>query len=338
MGTKRGETMVSSKDVAKLAGVSQSTVSRVLNGLPNVRPETRKKVEQAMQKLQYHPNLIARSLAMNRTRTIALISANLHNPFYAETTTAVIQLAAEKGYNTMVFLETMGDHCKLFELAVSHKVDGIIISSIHLDDPVFDLLIRSGTPYMQFNRKHRKGGNYVVLNNFLAGRLAVEHIIQLGHVRIGMIFGPLDISTFFERKEGCFQVLKEWGIDFDPALIKTVDTSREQTERATLDLLHMINPPTAILCATDHMAFYAMDTILSLGIKIPQDISLIGIDDIGIAAHQGIQLTTVAHYKYRMGELAVNHLIHMMESGDMKHPRQIVLEPNLVVRKTTRRI
>ncbi|MDG0791222.1 LacI family transcriptional regulator [Cohnella ginsengisoli] len=142
--------MISSIDVAKKAGVSQATVSRVLNNPQSVKPETRMKVQQAMEQLQYVPNLIARSLVTNTTRTIALISGSLQNGFFAETTDSIVQFAKHKGYKTLVYFEDENKIPDLFDLIMSSKVDGVLLSLIKLDDPLVEQLERVKVPCVFF--------------------------------------------------------------------------------------------------------------------------------------------------------------------------------------------
>ncbi|BCJ86281.1 LacI family DNA-binding transcriptional regulator [Effusibacillus dendaii] len=328
--------MVSSRDVAKMAGVSQATVSRVLNNPESVKPDTRKKVLRAIDELGYQPNLIARSLVTNSTRTIALISGTLSNGFFVETTNSIVALATNRGYKTMVYFEGAMALRDIFDSIRGNQVDGILLSSIKLDDPVFEEIERSGIPYMLFNRRPRSGGNYVVFDNCMSGELITHHLLQLGHRRIAFISGETNISTFLERKIGVEKALNEAGLSLEPDLFHVCDTSSSEVEKITLKLMHMSNPPTAILCATDAMAFSCMDAVLSLGLRIPEDVSLAGIDDIRMASHHAIQLTSIGHHKFRMGEIAAENLIEMIEQGvDPDHPRQIILQPELVVRKTT---
>ncbi|GAX89264.1 LacI family DNA-binding transcriptional regulator [Effusibacillus lacus] len=330
--------MVSSKDVAKMAGVSQSTVSRVLNNPASVKPVTRNKVLNAMKELSYHPNLIARSLVTNSTRTIALITGTLYNGFFVETTNSIINLATSRGFKTLVYFEGAMKLRDVFDSLRGQKVDGILLSSITLDDPMFEEIKRSQIPYMMFNRRPRDGGNYVVLDNLLAGEIITRHLLDLGHQRIAYISGETNVSTFFERKLGVQKALSEAGTSLQPELFHVIDTNPTDVEKVTLKLMHMSQPPTAILCATDAMAFACMDAILSLGLRIPDDVSLAGIDDISMASHHAIQLTSVGHHKFRMGEIAAENLIEMIEHGfSPDHPRQIVLQPELVIRKTTGR-
>lgn len=331
--------MISSKDVAKMAGVSQSTVSRVLNNPESVKTDTRNRVLRVIEELSYQPNLIARSLVTKSTRTIALISGSLSNGFFVETTNSIVDLATNRGYKTMVYFEGAMALRDIFDSIRGNKVDGILLSSIKLDDPMFEEIERSQIPYMLFNRRPRTGGNYVVFDNYMAGRIIARHLLELGHKRIAYISGETNISTFFDRKIGFDKALNEAGISLEPNLFYEIDTSSAEVEKATLRLMHLSNAPTAILCATDAMALACMDALLAMGLRIPEDISLAGIDDISMASHHAVQLTSVGHHKFRIGEIAAENLIEMIEQGIAKddRPRQIVLQPELVIRKTTGR-
>ncbi|WP_164553335.1 LacI family DNA-binding transcriptional regulator [Brevibacillus marinus] len=331
--------MISSKDVAKLAGVSQATVSRVMNNPESVKPATRNKVLWAMQQLNYKPNLIARSLITNSTRTIALISGSLSNGFFVETTDSIVNLATKRGYKTMVFFEGGAKTKEIFDIVLGHKVDGILMSNITLDDPLFEEIEKSGIPYVFFNRRPRNGGNYVVLDNLQAGKMITHHLLDLGHKRLAYISGPLNLSTFYERKLGFETAMCEANVEIDPELVFVIDPSTSDVERTTWHLMQLKHPPTGIIYATDAMALMGMDTIMSMGYRIPEDISIAGIDDIKISSHHAVQLTTVAHHKFSMGVIATEALIKMIEEGDkVQTPHQIVLEPEIVVRKTTGRI
>ncbi|MFM1654110.1 LacI family DNA-binding transcriptional regulator [Brevibacillus sp. B_LB10_24] len=328
--------MVTSKDVAKHAGVSQATVSRVLNGYPGIKQETKDKVMQAMAELHYRPNFIARSLVMNQTRNIALLSGTLKNHFFVETTDNIVRLAAEKGYSVMVHFEHMGDNLSLFETISRYKPDGIILSTIQLDDPLLPQLEEANIPYMMFNRRPRTGGNYVVIDNRLAGELNTRHLIEYGHKRIAFLSGHLNVSTFFERKEGYEATLKKYGLQPDPQLMVMTNGTPQEIEVAAVRLMQLSSPPTAIICATDAMALTCMDVLIRMGKRIPEDVSICGVDDIDIASHQSIRLTTVGNYKQQMGVLAIEMLMNLIEAEEEAlQPIQIVLRPELIVRETT---
>jgi LacI family transcriptional regulator len=328
--------MISSKDVAKLAGVSQATVSRVMNNPESVKPSTRKKVLSAMEQLNYKPNLIARSLITNSTRTIALISGSLNNGFFVETTDSIVNLATKHGYKTMVFFEGSASTREIFDTVMGNKVDGILMSNITLDDPMFEELEHSGIPYMFFNRRPRHGGNYVVLDNIMAGKIITNHLLDLGHERIAYISGHMNLSTFYERKQGFELAMREANVEIRQELMCIINPTASEVEKTTWNLMQMKNPPTGIIYATDAMALIGMDTIMSMGFGIPEDISIAGIDDIKISSHHAVQLTSVAHHKFLIGDIAVESLIKMIEDGDkFQTPHQIVLKPEIVVRKTT---
>lgn len=328
--------MSSSIDVAKKAGVSQATVSRVLNNPQSVKPETRMKVLQAMEQLQYVPNLIARSLVTNTTRTIALISGSLQNGFFAETTDSIVQFAKHKGYKTLVYFEDENKVPDLFDLIMSSKVDGVLLSLIKLDDPLVEQLERVKVPCVFFNRRSKSGGHYVVLDNPSAVAEVTRHLIGLGHRKIAYLSGKTDFSTFQERSVGFKQVMLEHGLEMKPEWTSFIDTTTEEIERTVFTMLNRPELPTAIICATDAIALICMDIILMMGLRIPQDISLAGIDNTRMASHRAVQLTTVGHQKFAMGRIAAESLFELIEKGDSERSAiQITLRPELIVRKTT---
>jgi len=330
--------LVSSKDVAKLAGVSQSTVSRVLNNSKNVKQETIIKVMKAVRDLNFIPNNIARSLVKNKTNTLALISGQLHNPFFVDTTANIVKKASEKGYNMLVYFENTGNNVDIYQTVLSHKVDGIILSSIFIDDPIYYELEQLGVPFVMFNRRHRKGGNYIELDNYQAASIATEHLISLGHKRIGYIGGPVYTSTFLGRQNGYIDTLNKKEIFVDSSLIKVTNTTEEAVIEAVNEFVAIeYNRPTAIIASTDSIAIYAINILLRLGFKIPEDISIVGVDNIHISSHKSLELTSVGSATEKnMGELAISKLIELIEVKEKVHSSmQITLSPKLFLRNTT---
>ncbi|SDI05894.1 LacI family DNA-binding transcriptional regulator [Alteribacillus bidgolensis] len=328
--------MVSSKDVAKRAGVSQSTVSRVLNDSPSVSKDNIEKVTKAMKDLNYRPNSIARSLVSKQTKTLALISGPLHNPFFVETTTSIVNYANEKGYKMNVFFENMGDNMSVYESVLSMQLDGLILSSIFMDDPIYEELQSLNIPFVMFNRKHNKGGNFVEIDNEKAGKMAADHLIDLGHEKIGYIGGPLYTSTFYGRYTG-FRKEIEKRTALDQALIHETDTSEEAVREAVLKMMGRKHKPTAIFAATDAIAIFAIDTLKELGYGIPEDISICGMDNVRMARHHAFELTTIGHETDKnLGRLGIEHLIELIEdSDDPKEQVRITMDPILYQRKTT---
>ena len=330
--------LVSSHDVARLAGVSQSTVSRVLNGSKNIKQSTVSKVERAIKELNYRPNMIARNLVKRKTNMIALITGHIQDPFYEESTRGIVTIAAKKGYNVLVYFHKSDNDNMLYNQVLSAPVDGIIMSSILMDDPIFPILeSMEGKPYVTFNRKHSFGKNYFEIDNIKAGELITNHMIELGHKNLAYIGGPLQASTFYGRLEGYKTEANRQKIEIHEDWIKSTDTSVESIVKACKELFSGIEFPTAIVAATDAIALICLDFLLNKGFKIPEDISIGAIDNIEFSAHASIQLTTVGtHLSQSLGNLAMEHLINMIENKEKQiDPTTTTITPNLIVRRST---
>ncbi|RSL29563.1 LacI family transcriptional regulator [Salibacterium salarium] len=330
--------MVSSKDVAKRAGVSQSTVSRVLNESDRVSKSNVDKVTKAMNELNYRPNSIARSLVSKQTKTLALISGPLHNPFFVETTTSIINYANEKGYKTNVFFENAGDNMSVYESVLSMQLDGIILSSIFMEDPIYEELKALNLPFVMFNRKHNKPGHFVEIDNEKSGKMAADHFLELGHERIGFIGGPLYTSTFYGRYIGFSEEIRKH-VPLDEAFMHETDTSEQDVRDAVLKMMGRKHKPTAIFAATDSIAILAIDTLKELGYAIPEDISICGMDNVRMARHHSFELTTIGpNTDKNLGRLGIEHLIEMIEGNDDNKPVEVTIDPVMYERKTTCRI
>ncbi|MFD2043026.1 LacI family DNA-binding transcriptional regulator [Ornithinibacillus salinisoli] len=333
--------MISSKDVARHAGVSQTTVSRVLNNPEKVNKDTLEKVNQAMKELNYRPNSIARSLVNKKTRSIALLSGPLHNPFFVETTTSIVNYAKEKGFNVNVHFENFGDNMSVYQDVLSHRVDGIILSSILYDDPIYEQLKQLDTPFIMFNRKHKQVGHYVEMDNVQAGRLATEHLIQLNHKDIVWLGGPLNMTTFQGRYEGFKQALEQKQYAINPDNIIITDTSKQAIFKEIGSILSRKNRPTAIFAATDSIAIYVIDFLIQKGYSIPNDISVIGVDNVELSRHHSFQLSTVGTVDdTNLGRIAIEYLVDLIDDKvpQKKSFVQETLETRLFDRTTTKKI
>ncbi|WP_181347708.1 LacI family DNA-binding transcriptional regulator [Thalassobacillus sp. CUG 92003] len=309
--------MVSSKDVARYAGVSQTTVSRVLNNPDMVEKKTLEKVTRAMKEMNYRPNSVARSLVNRRTKSIALLSGPLHNPFFVETTTSIVNYSKQRGYNVNVHFENFGDNMSVYQDVLASKVDGIILSSILYEDPIFSELQSLDIPFMMFNRKHKKPGNFVEMDNIEAGRKATRHLLELNHRHIAWIGGPMNMTTFSGRYEGFQQEMKENGCTISPQNVNITDTSEADICRVMSDLLAEKERPTAIFAATDSIAIFLLDYLIQKGYQVPEDMSLIGVDNIALSRHHSFRLSTVGmNEKENLGRIAIEHLIDKIESSD----------------------
>ncbi|HYF90759.1 MAG TPA: LacI family DNA-binding transcriptional regulator [Symbiobacteriaceae bacterium] len=332
--------MPTARDVAKRAGVSQSTVSRVLNNYVHVRPDVRDRVLHAMKELQYQPNEVARSLVTQRSRSIGLVLGETSNPFFAETAKSIVEVC--QGFGYCVILSTTDSRPDLLpdslRLLRSQQVEGLIIGAVEKDDSVVAELVASGFPCVFYNRVlNTNSGSYVILNNVRGGHMMTEHLLGLGHRRIAVLTGPQKFSTFAHRLEGYAAALREQGIAFDSQLVLQYSVYTADRTKAIKRLLGLKNPPDAIFAMTDSMALEVMDTVLQLGLRVPEDIAVVGFDDIALASHHRICLTTIAQHRQLMGRLAAEALLEQINAraeGRTVQPTRIVLEPQLVIRHT----
>ncbi|WP_338833320.1 HTH-type transcriptional repressor PurR [Moorella humiferrea] len=329
--------MATIKDVARRAGVSSATVSRILNKHPNVKVETREKVLEAMKELNFSPSFHARSMRIKKTHTIGLILSDITNPFYSETAKAVVDTADHLGYN--VILGTTNNSIKTqkkyLEIIRRKQVDGLLFASVQLKDPTVEKVIEEGFPHMLYNRRlARSDCNFVVIDNEQGSFLATEHLIKLGHKRIAYIRGPHNSSTGQERFNGYLKALKKYGLEYNQELVRDGEYDERQAHEATKVLLGLKERPTAIIAANDLMAFSSIECICRAGLKVPDDIAVIGFDDVEMSSHYNIQLTTVSKNKYEMAEIATRILIDIIEGENVPQPVQIVLKPQLIIRRT----
>lgn len=328
--------MVSSKDVAKHAGVSQTTVSRVLNTPELVKKPTLEKVMKAIDELNYMPNLHARSLVQNKTGSIALLSGPLHNPFFVDSTTAIVNYANEMGYRVSVQFVNDEKLSEAYATAFEHKIDGIILSCILLDDPIFDKLKRMNIPFITYNRKHKNNEYFVEIDNFQAGYLAVKHMVELGHTRIAWVGGPLSVSTFHNRYLGYKKAVEDFKLNVSERYIFNTDTSKQDIALAFEKLKNLEDRPTAICGGSDSLALFLMDEAFQHGLSIPNDLSIIGIDNVDMSMHGSIQLTTVGSIsEENLGFLAIQELIEMIENKK-NSCTQITESVKVFKRSTTR--
>lgn len=331
---------VSAYDVANLAKVSQSTVSRVLNNYPYVKKETKERVHAAISELGFSPDEIARSLANKKTNTIGLIVEDLSNPFYAETAHIILREAQKKDYEVIIIdAETDEDS---FERAISSlirkRVDGIIVACIRKDNKKIREYSTEGLPIILYNRKIDGNGSIqnIEVDNRAGAKIAVNHLIDLNHERIAYISGPIIYSTFNDRLKGYKEALEENKIAFDHNIVYQGDISYEKVFDFSIGLIRNENPPTAFFASTDYIALAIMDAAARSGLHIPYDISIIGFDDINIASNPFIGLSTISQQKEKMAPLALKKLISLIEDkDDKKDSVSVILPPKLVLRKST---
>lgn len=309
-----GGFLVSSKDVAKYAGVSQTTVSRVLNTPELVKPKTIEKVMKAIEELNYVPNDIARSLVQKKTGIITLISGPLHNPFFVDTTTAIVNYVNARGYKVNVYFGTEDNLESIYNSVLETKADAIILSSMLYEDDLFFKLEKLGIPFIMYNRKHQENRHFVEIDNVEAGYIATNHILSLGHQDICWIGGPHEISTFYGRYKGFKNALKDSDIDIKTVSSFFTNTNKDDIERVFEEILKLPTRPTAICAATDAIAIEILNLCLERGFQVPKDFNVIGIDNVQLSKHHSIALTTVGlESEKSLGFIAIEKLFEVME-------------------------
>ncbi|MBE3578676.1 LacI family DNA-binding transcriptional regulator [Caldanaerobacter subterraneus] len=331
---------VTIKDIARLANVSVTTVSRVINNKPEgVSEETRQKILKLVKELGYQPNAIARGLVTKKTKTIGLIIPDISNPFFPDIARGVEDSAHIYGYN--VFLCNTDDNLEKeseYIKALKEKyVDGIIFtsSSIPKHEHIIEL-VESGIPVVIMDRRVDSENIYgVFLDNYEGGYIATKHLIDLGHEKIGCITGPLYTKSAKERLEGYKKALLDSGIKIDEKLIFEGDYKINGGIIGAERLLKDNKDMSAIFACNDLMAYGAYKTIRSFGYKIPDDISVVGFDDIQLSQILEPQLTTIKQPAYDMGLTAARMLIKLIEGKKLKK-KIINFRPQLVIRQSTK--
>lgn len=330
---------VTVNDIARVAKVSQATVSRVLNNHPYIKESTRQKVQKAIEELNFSPDSVARSMITGKTNTLGLIVGDISNPYFAESAKIIIEKAKKLGYDVIITNTNHDDHN--FEDAVrslmSKRVDGLLISSVYKDSQTIRKLYEDGFPVVLFiNRPEYDDSNYVVLDNEKGIRLAVDHLVQLGHKKIAFISGSVKYTSISQRYDGFESALKHYGLEIRSDFVYKGPFDYDDTYHFVDKLLSMKDAPTAFMAASDQIALVIMDVAANKNFRIPEDLSVVGFDNIRISSNQYIGLTTISQQKEKMAVLALENLVLLIEKGDtVSTPIQVVLGPELIVRKTT---
>ena len=325
------------RDIAKMAKVSHMTVSRALHNDPRVREETKKRILELVNKLNYRPDARARTFVTKKSNLIGLVVSDISNPFYAELARGIEDKAHEKGYN-VIFCSTDNKPGRMetyVNLMMDAAVDGFIFASVRLHEPVVERLIAERFPLVLVNRKLKgEAYNYVVLNNVQGAYEITEHLVNLDYKKIAIITGTLNLSTGLDRLKGYQQALKDHGIKFNENHVIQGPFARETGYDGAKRLLTMQDKPEAIFGGNDYIAMGVIDAVEELGVHIPGDIALVGFDDTEFASNQRIRLTTVSQRKYEMGNLGVQILIDYIERKETDYTHKVILEPRLILRES----
>jgi LacI family transcriptional regulator len=322
-------------DVAKLAGVSPVTVSRVLNDSGSVKPATRSRVQQAINELHYLPNVAARSLRSKRTNTLALLVPDITNSFWTTVARGVEDEAQNGGYSVLL-CNTDEDPVKqqrYQDVVISQRVDGVIITPYDSDPHNLSRLKDRKIPVVAIDRRIEGWEVDSVAGDSISGaHVLVSHLISLGHQRIAIISGPMNTSTAQDRVIGYRQALDDANIQVDPSLIKFGEFRSLSGEELTYQLLDEGQRPTAIFAANNTIAMGIIKAANRRSLRIPQDLALVCFDDIPNLSLVFPFLTVVVQPAYEIGVRAAQLLISRLEGTENLAPRHIVLPIRLIVR------
>ena len=321
-------------DVARRAGVSKSLVSLVMRGADHVSPERRQAVNKAAAELGYRPNAMARSLVQRRTHLVGVMVSDLHNPFFADVVAGIQEQAARTGYKVLVNSgnRAAAREADAMETLLQLRADGIILGSPVLDDEVIGRASRE-VPIVLVGREARGPDVDSVTNDDRAGaEVAVEHCVSLGHRRIAHIDGGHGAGAP-ARRHGYEAAMKRLGLG-DLVSVVSGTYTEEGGHTGCLLLLAQKPRPTAIFAANDLAAIGALNAIEESGLKVPDDVSLVGYDNTSLAALRHISLTTIHQPRLEMGQLALSTLLERVDQ-DREEPRRVILSPSLVVRAST---
>ena len=326
------------EDIAREAGVSSATVSRVLNAPSLVRPPTRRRVLKAIQETQYVYNALAGGLSARRTSTIGVIIPTITNPIFAMVTKGIQDYSRQQGYSTLVGNTDYdeGNEAELVRLMQQKRADGVILNGPWSAAPIVPLMKKTRLPFViTWQTVPDREVNFVAFDNFQGAYRVVEYLIGLGHRRIGMIAGRFSVSERARmRWKGYRKCLADHRLPFDPGLVLEKGYTLGEGKEAMSRLLDLSCRPTAVFCGNDILAIGAIACAKERGLRVPGDLSVAGFDDLEFSAYYDPPLTTVAVPAYEMGRRAAEILIEEIR-GEMRSPRQDILETTLMIRGST---
>ncbi|EGQ9852880.1 substrate-binding domain-containing protein [Vibrio cholerae] len=333
--------MATMKDIARLAGVSTSTVSHAINKSRFVSDEIAERVNNAAQQLNYAPSALARSLKMNRTKTIGMLVTTSTNPFFGEVVKGVERSCYHQGYN-LILCNTEGDNQRMkasINTLLQKRVDGLLLMCSTLEGERLDVFDRyPDIPVVVMDWGPILFASDKIQDNSLqGGYMAAKHLIECGHREIGCITGPLIRHQAQMRYEGYKRALAEAGIAINPDWIVESDFECEGGYQAFEKLYQRGKLPSALFVSNDMMAMGVIQAASQRGLRVPDDLSLIGYDDVHIAKFMTPALTTIHQPKYRLGKAAVDTLLYRLENPDTT-AQVVQLEPTLVVRNSVRKL
>ncbi|TKJ28245.1 MAG: LacI family transcriptional regulator [Chloroflexi bacterium B3_Chlor] len=342
---KRTKSTVTIQDVAKAAGVSVSTVSRVLNHKDDVAPETYEKVQKVIGRLRYHPSKIARSLVQGRSFTLGVVGWGLEYFGPSRTLSGIEQGASELGYVLLLSLMRQpgnSDVGPLLHDVLARQVDGIVWAVPEIGsnrDWIRQEASRLPVPVVFLSMQPQPNLSVVTVDNRGAGRIATRHLLDAGYQNVGLITGPLAWWEARQRQSGWQDALKEAGIPDEANLVVEGDWTAASGERGLHRLLEQRPDVDAVFVSNDQMALGALQAVRKLGVRVPEDLGLVGFDDIPESVYFYPPLSTVRQDMVELGRCAVRELGHTIEATRqgkaVVEPKTILLKPELIIRESS---
>ena len=328
---------VTIRDVARYAGVGVGTVSRVLNGSPSVSQGTRRRVQAVIEELNFQPSPIARRLSLGKTLNVAVIVPFFTEPVFVERLRGIEHALAESEYDLVLFnVESVSRRDDCFRnVARRERIDGLLITSLAPWDEDAHRWLEAQVPTVLIDARH-PALNRLVVDDVEGGRVATDHLLQLGHRKIGFVSDyledPFGFVSSLDRFEGYYMALEAADVPFRPEYHRQGIHSREQAKRLAIQLLTLPDRPTAIFAASDTQAMGVLAAARELGFRVPEDLSVIGYDDIDAADF--LNLTTMRQPSFELGVEGVRLLLEAIEQPG-KEPEEILFSTELIVRQTT---
>ncbi len=335
--------MATIKDVAKDAGVSPSTVSRVINNHDRISPETKKKVKESMDKIGYYPNVIAQNLVNQESRTLGLImpystEEAFADPFYAEVLRGIGAIAQENNYSILLITckDDEDDELNASLKAVrSKKVDGLLLLRSRRDDLLIEKLSELDISFVVLGRpKEKLGVHWVNNDNIKASQKIVEHLIDLDHEKVALVTGEKDYIVYQDRLKGYKKALIENNLDYNKDYVIRCEGDRDSSYRATLKLVEDNPELTAIFGADDVMAYGIIKALKKLGLDVPGDIAVVGFNNNPFSGLISPPLTTVDINTYQLGVTSTNRLIKLIQDKSVTGYKEIV-ETDIIIRESS---
>ena len=333
----RSARAVTIDEVARRAGVSKTTVSKHINGVPYVSEQAAARIDEAIAALDFRVNPLARGLVTNRTGSLAVVIPSITNPFYPDLVAAIDGEASKRGYD-LLLVSTGGDAAReaaLVDDLRRKRVDGILFASVRVDSAVLNGLVERGEKVVMVSR-HVEGvaADFVVPDNHAGAVMATEHLIRLGHRAIGYLGGPEFVVAFRERLRGYREAMDRHGLPIDPRWVIVTETGIESGFRGAMHLFHLDERPTALFVSSDAMALGVLEAAQASGWRIPEDLAIVGFDNITFSRVAAVPLTTIDGRTAELGRIAVQLLVDRIEGNGSGNIQQITLPPSLIVRRS----